>query len=150
MNNQQKFHLAPPSKRINLCRQVLANFPLLPRGESATCHPPALATYRLSQPHAICLPQRHATHLSLPAYAACYMLAPAACNLPASAGCHLPTSATYHLPVSVTCTCLLPAPAACLPISALCHLPVSAVRYLPAVHKLLIFTHILFPARTCQ
>ena len=73
MNNQQKFHLAPPSKRINPCRQVLANFPLLPRGESATCHPPALATYRLSQPHAICLPQWHATHLSLPAYAACYI-----------------------------------------------------------------------------
>ena len=120
MNNQQKFNLSPPSKRINPCRQELANFPLLPRGESASCHPPALAAYRLSQPHAICLPQRHATRLSLPVYATCYMPTSArlcrmlyACfsSMQPSCICRLPLDCLSH--ISLACLCHVHMPLAC-------------------------------------
>ena len=133
-----KIHISSRSKRINPCRQVLANFPLPPRGESATYLPPALAAYRLSQPHAICLSQWHATHLSVPAYATCYMpisarlchmLYGCASGMQPACVCRLPFVCFSYRLLACPSGMLLPANS-CMPLACPCPMPLACLSHI--------------------
>ena len=142
MNNQLKIHISPPSNRINPCRHVLVNFPLPARGESATCHPPALAVNRLSQPHAICLPQL-ACHPPTSA-CLCRMLYAYLCPLlrmlyACSSGmqpaclCRLPFVCFSYRLLACPSGMLLPANS-CMPPACPCRMPLACLCCRPLVY----------------
>ena len=142
MNNQLKVHISPPSKRLNPRRQVLANFSLPPRGESATS--PACLGHIIPLVSAACyMPasaacQRHATHLSLPAYAACYMPTSArlcrmlyACSsgMQPACICHLPFVCFSYRILACPSGMLLPANS-CLPPACPCLMPLACLSHI--------------------